>query len=156
MGKDGSRPGPEAPLPLIDADAHERRERLFGRRIGKPLRGRQQTLLETRLEALSIPSDGALDLHALFPNAKGFAFEVGFGGGEHLAGQALAHRDWGFIGCEPFINGAAKLVAQIVDGDLPNIKLHVGDAREVLPRLPAASFSAFYLLFPDPWPKVRH
>ena len=41
-------------------------------------------------------------------------------------------------------------------GELPNVKLSVGDAREVMPRLPGASLCAFYLLFPDPWPKARH
>jgi tRNA (guanine-N7-)-methyltransferase len=153
MGKDRSRAGIEAPLPLID---NERRERLYGRRVGKPLRARQQTLIETRLETLSIPNAGAIDLSALFPRANHFGFEVGFGGGEHLAAQAQAHPDWGFIGCEPFINGAAKLVARIVEGELPNVKLSVGDAREVMPRLPHASLAAFYLLFPDPWPKIRH
>src|SRR5262249_40310295 len=136
MGKDGSRPGAEAPLPLIADDANVRRERLYGRRVGKPLRARQQSLFDTRLSALSIPATGALDLAAIFPQAKQFAFEVGFGGGEHLAAQARAHPDWGFIGCEPFINGAAKLVSQIVEEQIENIRLHAGDAREVIPRLP--------------------
>jgi tRNA (guanine-N7-)-methyltransferase len=141
---------------LTDSDGEQRRERLYGRRVGKPLRAHQQTLLDTRLAALSIADAGPIDLRALFPQAKGFAFEVGFGGGEHLVGQATAHPDWGFIGCEPFINGAAKLVAQIVEQDLRNVRLHVGDAREVIPRLPDQSLKAFYLLFPDPWPKARH
>ena len=39
--------------------------------------------------------------------------EIGFGGGEHLAAQARAHPDVGFIGCEPFVNGMAKLLAAI-------------------------------------------
>lgn len=141
---------------MTDADADVRRERLYGRRIGKPLRAHQQTLIDTRLKDISVAKDGPIDLGALFPRATGFAFEVGFGGGEHLAWQAEAHPDWGFIGCEPFLNGAAKLVAQIVDQGRENIRLHVGDAREVLPRLPDGCLEAFYLLFPDPWPKVRH
>lgn len=141
---------------MIDADADVRRERLYGRRVGKPLRAHQQTLIETRLADISVAKAGPIDLAALFPQAKGFAFEVGFGGGEHLAWQANAHPDWGFIGCEPFINGAAKLVTQIVDQGRTNIRLHVGDAREVVPRMPDGCLEAFYLLFPDPWPKVRH
>ena len=100
--------------------------------------------------------EGPVDLKALFPQATKFAFEVGFGGGEHLAAQAQAHPDWGFVGCEPFVNGAAKLVAEIERNGRANIRLHVGDARELLPRLQAGSLTAFYLLFPDPWPKARH
>jgi tRNA (guanine-N7-)-methyltransferase len=141
---------------LTDADADQRRERLYGRRVGKPLRAYQQSLIETRLADLSVATDGAIDLRDLFPQAKGFAFEVGFGGGEHLVWQAQARPDWGFIGCEPFINGAAKLVAQVVEQDLRNVRLYVGDAREVIPRLPDRCLDAFYLLFPDPWPKLRH
>jgi tRNA (guanine-N7-)-methyltransferase len=141
---------------LNDGDRELRRERLYGRRVGKPLRAHQQTLLDTRLAALSVASDGPIDLKALFPRASGFALEVGFGGGEHLVAQSQTHPDWGFIGCEPFINGAAKLVAQIVEHDLQNVRLHVGDARELIPRLPDRSLDACYLLFPDPWPKQRH
>jgi tRNA (guanine-N7-)-methyltransferase len=141
---------------LNDAEAFKRRERLYGRRVGKPLRAHQQSLVDARLGSLSIPPDGPIDLGSLFPRAVRFAFEVGFGGGEHLAAQAQMHVDWGFIGCEPFINGAAKLVTQIEERKLDNICLHVGDAREVLPRLPDKCLEAFYLLFPDPWPKARH
>ncbi len=141
---------------LNDAEAFKRRERLYGRRVGKPLRAHQQSLIDARLGSLSIPSDGLLDLSALFPRASQCALEVGFGGGEHLAAQAQAHPDWGFIGCEPFINGAAKLVAQIEEQKLDNIRLHIGDAREVMPRLPDLCLTALYLLFPDPWPKARH
>ncbi|MBI1212478.1 MAG: tRNA (guanosine(46)-N7)-methyltransferase TrmB [Alphaproteobacteria bacterium] len=141
---------------MTQADAELRRERLYGRRVGKPLRAHQQSLIETRLAEFSVPQDGPIDLRAMFPKASAFAFEVGFGGGEHLVAQANLHPEWGFIGCEPFINGAAKLVARIVDEKLPNIRLHLGDAREVMPRLPEQCLNAFYLLFPDPWPKARH
>jgi tRNA (guanine-N7-)-methyltransferase len=141
---------------LTQAETDLRRERLYGRRVGKPLRVHQQTLIDTRLAEISVAQDGPIDLRALFPDASAVAFEVGFGGGEHLAAQAQMHPDWGFIGCEPFINGAAKLVAQVIDEKLGNVRLHMGDAREVIPRLPAESLVAFYLLFPDPWPKARH
>ena len=42
-----------------------------------------------------------------------YALEIGFGGGEHLAACAKAAPQTGFIGCEPFINGVAKLLGQI-------------------------------------------
>ena len=141
---------------MNDSEAFKRRERLYGRRVGKPLRANQQALLDAQLASLSLAGDGPLDLAQMFPGASKFAFEVGFGGGEHLAAQAQAHGDWGFIGCEPFLNGAAKLLAQIEEHQLGNIRVHVGDARDIIPRLPDRSLEAFYLLFPDPWPKVRH
>src|SRR3546814_13238062 len=37
-----------------------------------------------------------------------------------------------------------------------NVRLHMGEALEVLERLPDASLRFVYLLHPDPWPKARH
>jgi tRNA (guanine-N7-)-methyltransferase len=82
--------------------------------------------------------------------------EIGFGGGEHLAHQAALHPEVAFIGAEPFVNGVAKLLALIEEKRLDNIHIHDGDVRYLLEALPAACLSRIYLLYPDPWPKVRH
>ena len=153
MGTYRSRAAIEAPLRLTDVP--RRRSELYGRRIGRPLSVGQQALFQTLLPKIAVPS-GAVDLRALFPGAAEFAFEVGFGGGEHLAVQARAHPQRGHIGCEPYINGQAKLLTLVHDGALTNVRIHPEDAREVLVRLPDASLSAAYVLFPDPWPKLRH
>lgn len=81
--------------------------------------------------------------------------EIGFGGGEHLTGQAAQHKDIGFIGCEPFIEGMAKALGQIEDAGLSNIRLHMDDVRPVVSRLMAGSIDRIFILFPDPWPKKR-
>ena len=50
----------------------------------------------------------------LFPiHPKEVWLEIGFGGGEHLAEQALLHPDIGFIGAEPFLNGVASLLTHL-------------------------------------------
>jgi tRNA (guanine-N7-)-methyltransferase len=82
--------------------------------------------------------------------------EIGFGGGEHLAHQARLHLDVDFIGAEPFINGVAKLLALIEEQKLGNIRIHDGDVRYLIEALPERSLQRIYLLYPDPWPKVRH
>ena len=82
--------------------------------------------------------------------------ESGFGGGEHLIAEASLHPRTGFIGIEPFVNGMAKALAAIDEKKLGNIRLHHGDATDVLPWLPAASVARVDLLYPDPWPKRRH
>lgn len=103
-----------------------------------------------------MPGDGAVDLPALFEGSfQRFRLEIGFGGGEHLASQALAEPDTGFIGCEAFVNGVAKMAAQIETQRLSNVRLDDGDASKLLPRLPDAAFERVDLLYPDPWPKRR-
>lgn len=82
--------------------------------------------------------------------------EIGFGGGEHLRARAQAHPARGFIGCEPFVNGMAKLLGAIEGDALGNIRLHHGDVRDVLAWLPDACLAEIFLLYPDPWPKRRH
>jgi tRNA (guanine-N7-)-methyltransferase len=113
-------------------------------------------LLADLLPRISVPVGGTIDLIEMFPHATGYAFEIGFGGAEHLAYQAGAHPDWGFVGAEAFVNGVAKALAYVEAQGLTNIRLWMGDARDILERLPAAAFDAIYVLHPDPWPKLRH
>ena len=82
--------------------------------------------------------------------------EIGFGGGEHLVAEALAFPDTGFIGCEPYVNGMAKILAQIEAHNIANIRLFAGDAAELLAWAPPHSLARIDLIHPDPWPKRRH
>jgi len=140
-----------------DAGENIPRVRLFGRSKGKALRAAQAGRIETLLPRFII------DLPGLAQNpAAGFAFtpravhlEIGFGGGEHLAAMARANPDIAFLGVEPFLNGVAKLLAEIEAHHITNIRLLRGDARDVLAALPAASLDQVDLLYPDPWPKRR-
>lgn len=134
---------------------------VFGRRQGKKLRKHQAVLMERLLPRLAVPdpSDGqTLDPRGLFGDkiTQQVWLEIGFGGGEHLAALAKAHPHIGFIGCEPFINGVAKLLAEIDRQALPNIRIFNDDARLLLDALKPASLDRVFLLFPDPWPKKRH
>lgn len=105
---------------------------------------------------VAIEEGAEIALDTLLPEATEVWLEIGFGGGEHLAGQAAQHPEVGFIGCEPFIDGVAKLLTAIEEEGISNIRLHDSDAREVIAALPDASISRVFILFPDPWPKARH
>lgn len=135
--------------------------RLYGRAKGKPLRAGQQGLVDELLPRIAMPAEGPITAGALFGDDRPLHFEIGFGGGEHLAGRADMLPDHGFIGAEPFLNGVAQALTH-VDGDngerlpLSNVRIHHGDALEVLRRLPDGALSFLYLLHPDPWPKARH
>ena len=58
--------------------------------------------------------------------------EIGFGGGEHLVWQAARNPHILLIGCEPFEDGIVKVLSAIEQDKLENIRLHMGDARDVL------------------------
>lgn len=130
--------------------------RLYGRSQGHKLRQGQSALVEEMLPALSVPESGPLDARTLFGDARPLELEIGFGGGEHLAAQAAARPGTGFIGCEPFLNGVVSALGHLRDRGLANVRLHMGDALDVIERLPDASLDRVYLLHPDPWPKARH
>ncbi|MBA4773405.1 MAG: tRNA (guanosine(46)-N7)-methyltransferase TrmB [Sphingomonas sp.] len=130
--------------------------RLYGRRAGHKLRQGQAALIEELLPQVAVPESGPLSAQELFGDSRPLHFEIGFGAGEHLAAQAAAHTDHGFIGCEPFLNGVVGALNHVRDAALGNVRLHMGDALGVLERLPDASLTRVYLLHPDPWPKARH
>jgi tRNA (guanine-N7-)-methyltransferase len=128
----------------------------FGRRSGKRLHKGQDRLFHEKLPALEIAADGPVDPAALFPAATRYAIEIGYGGGEHLARMAAEQPETGFIGCEVFSGGIAKLLEAADTRGLTNIRLFTDDALKLLVRLPDASLDAAFLLYPDPWPKTRH
>jgi tRNA (guanine-N7-)-methyltransferase len=131
----------------------------FGRRKGHKLRSHQAELIEHLLPHLALDIAGAApnDLSSLFdPRADQIRLEIGFGGGEHLVAEASQFPASGFIGCEPYVNGMAKILAQIEANNVRNIRLFAGDAAELLAWLPARSLARIDLIHPDPWPKRRH
>jgi tRNA (guanine-N7-)-methyltransferase len=130
--------------------------RLYGRRAGHKLRQGQSALLEELLPAIAVPEAGPIDSLSLFGAERPLHFEIGFGSGEHLAYRADLLPDHGFIGAEPFLNGVVGALGHVRDKNLANVRLHMGDALQVLERLPDASLAFVYLLHPDPWPKARH
>lgn len=123
--------------------------RSFGRVKGRTLKPRQAGLVDELLPHL------AIDLKAP-PSAPRMILEIGFGGGEHLVAQAAASADALFLGAEPFLNGVASCLRHIEESGVTNVRLHHGDARDLLAALPDQSLDRVDILFPDPWPKTRH
>lgn len=133
--------------------------RFFGRRKGKALRAHQAGLIAEELPdlRLDLAAPAPADPTRLFHRpAREVHLEIGFGGGEHLAMRAAESPDIGFIGCEAYVNGVAKLLAHVERGALANVRIWNDDAVRVIDWLPPASIGRVYLLYPDPWPKRRH
>lgn len=122
--------------------------RTFGRRHGKKLSIRQQTLIDELLPTLK-PTTG----HIL---------EIGFGAGEHVRDLARNNPDKIIIGAEPFMNGVASLLSAITDektnrvlDEYNGIRIWADDVRDFL-RQTDSKFKQIWVLHPDPWPKARH
>jgi tRNA (guanine-N7-)-methyltransferase len=129
----------------------------FGRRSGKRLHRGQDALYRELLPKLGITlGEGPLNLEALFPSKRRHVLEIGYGGGEHLIRLAASSTETGFIGCEVFSGGIAKLLQAIEAEGFDNIRLYTDDALKLLLKLEDASLDGAYLLYPDPWPKTRH
>ena len=145
---------------MIDTERRSRAtEAFFGRRKGKALRGQQAEKLEALLPQyiVDLAAPAPQPLNDLFPvPTERLRLEIGFGGGEHLLAEAIAFPTTGFIGCEPYVNGMAKILAQIEARNLTNIRLFAGDAGELLAWVPPQSLARIDLIHPDPWPKRRH
>ena len=135
----------------------------YGRFKGKSLSARQHGSLHTEFEKYSLKNISweenskrkKIKLSEVF-NEKSVWLEIGFGGGEHLVHQAKLNPDIGFIGCEPYQNGVAKLMGKLSANPRKNIKVYDGDVRNMFDVLAKNSISKVFLLYPDPWPKKRH
>lgn len=150
----------------------EDKPHFFGRRKGRVIRKTKTTLLESFLPNLRISKNTAFDKETLFgTEVDEICLEIGFGNGEHIAGQARINPRTGYIGAEVFQNGVANLLSLItgikITADLPekitlepgrvdNIRIWDDDIRLLFKNMPDQFLDKIYLLFPDPWPKKRH
>ncbi|HTI66620.1 MAG TPA: tRNA (guanosine(46)-N7)-methyltransferase TrmB [Caulobacteraceae bacterium] len=131
--------------------------RSFGRIRGRTIKPRQAALMDTLLPQIALDlSAGVLEPRALAPDTTETWLEIGFGGGEHMAAQARRRPEVLMLGAEPFLNGAASALRHIDAMGLANVRLHVGDARDLVAALPDGAVDRVFVLFPDPWPKARH
>jgi len=142
-----------------NASPQKPRGAFFGRRKGHPLRKGHAELIETLLPRLAVdlsrPAPRPLERLFSIP-VDCVRLEIGFGGGEHLLHAARTHPRNGFLGCEVYLNGVAKILAAIQAEEAKNVRLHHGDALGLIDWLPQASIAQIDMLYPDPWPKRRH
>lgn len=155
MGESSSSLPPEA-LP------RQRARRVYGRRIGRPLRKERAESLGALLSRLELPRDVLTERATLNPDSffaapvQKLHFEIGFGNGEHLLHlMALSPQDH-FIGAEPFLNGMSAFLKALPDPVPENIRVLADDALLALNSFEDQSVDILYILNPDPWPKTRH
>lgn len=129
----------------------------FGRRRGRKLSPRKENYKSEELPRLKLVlPEGGISEQELQGHYQNIWLEIGFGGGEHAAEQARRNPDTLIIASETFEEGVMKLVTEIVEDKIENIRLWPDDARFLLEKLPDQCLSRVFILFPDPWPKMRH
>jgi len=123
--------------------------RSFGRIKSRKLSQRKHQLLNVDLENYLI--ENHIDYH--HPKNR---LEIGFGFGDFIYNQALQNPQFNYYGCEPHINGIAYLLSKIQEQPVANIKISNQDIRLIIDLFPDNFFETIYLLFADPWPKLKH
>jgi tRNA (guanine-N7-)-methyltransferase len=82
--------------------------------------------------------------------------EIGFGMGDATLAQAVAHPDHGILAIDVHTPGVGRLLAELEERGIDNVRVVEGDALALLDALPARSLAGIRVFFPDPWPKARH
>lgn len=122
--------------------------RSFGRIKSRKLSDHKKFLLEESLPHYAIKN---------FKNsAEKKILEIGFGFGDFLFEKAKKNPDIFFFGAEPHLNGVVNLLAKLEEEPLKNLQISCEDVRSLLEKFPDKSFDEIYILFADPWPKVKH
>lgn len=150
MSDESNRRGPPPGVPL-------RTVKSFVRRQGRMTLGQNRGMEEGWPRFGLSKADGLLDIDAAFGRKAPVVFEIGFGMGESLATMARAEPDKNFIGVEVHRPGIGRLLGQMLDDDIRNIRLFEGDAKDVLATAIADDLlDRIQIYFPDPWHKTKH
>lgn len=118
----------------------------------------QKRSYENLKDDFCIPfSETMLKPETLFGNKHPLTIEIGFGMGIATAMIAEANPEKNYLGLEVHRPGIGRLLWEIEQRKIHNIRIIEHDAVEVLEKMIAAdSVEAFHIFFPDPWPKKRH
>ena len=135
--------------------------RFYGRRKGRKLSAANSLALELGKNFILQKSDFSEKSESLSEKLLGIkleqvVLEIGFGNGENLLNSAKKNPETLFLGADPFLNTNAKCIREILNNKLINVKIWPDDIRQIINLFPSNSISEVKLLFPDPWPKLKH
>ncbi len=131
--------------------------RSFVRREGRITPAQQRALAE-QLPRFAWPDQPQpIAPVAVFGRVAPLVIEIGFGNGDNVFAQALAHPEQDFLGLEVHRPGVGALLQQVDAAGLNNVRVSTKDAMEFMPSaLPPGAADVVQIFFPDPWPKKRH
>jgi len=139
-----------------NTEQQRRRVRSYVRREGRLTPG-QQRALDELWPQFGLAFEAPLNLTDVFGRSAPITLEIGFGNGASLAEMAAQDPHSDFIGIEVHRPGVGRLLMELQQRAIGNVRVFCHDAVEVLERkIPDAALDRVLLLFPDPWPKKKH
>jgi len=146
----GSPPEPAAKEPLRKIKSYVLR--------GGRLTVAQRRSYNSLSGKLIIPYESKiLDFTGIFGNSNPVIVEIGFGMGKATAVIAAENPQKNYIGLEIHKPGIGRLLWEIEQRPLANVRIIEHDAADVFrDMIPENSLEGVHIFFPDPWPKKRH
>ncbi len=129
-------------------------KKFYGRRKGRQVSSTSLKIIENFSNKFYLQEDQIckLALHEYNKNV----LEIGFGNGDNLVNMSLNKPNNLFIGCDAYFNGCTKLLKQIVNKNIKNIKIWPDDIHLIVKKFKKNFFDLILILQPDPWPKKKH
>ncbi|PKL06276.1 MAG: tRNA (guanosine(46)-N7)-methyltransferase TrmB [Spirochaetae bacterium HGW-Spirochaetae-9] len=131
--------------------------RTFVIRAGR-LTDAQREAIEVYGSAYILPAvEKNLDLEAIFPDRRPVVMEIGFGMGKATWQISRDRPQYNYLGVEVHSPGVGKLIMELRENAIGNLRIIQHDAVEVLAgMIPEGSLAGLHIFYPDPWPKKRH
>ena len=144
-------------LECSNLNPHFRSIKTFVLRTGRMTDGQRRNY-ENFSKKWCIPySEKKIDFTVLFQNDNPVIIEIGFGIGTATAQIAEDNPDKNYLGIEVFKAGVGKLLGEIEEKKLNNLRIIEHDAIEVLENMiNDECIDGFHIFFPDPWQKKRN
>lgn len=130
--------------------------RSFVRREGR-MTVAQRRALEDLWSTFGIAENLSFDGKFIFGDCRPLTLEIGFGDGQVLIGMAKQNPEIGFLGIDSHRPGVGRLLRDLARENILNVRVMIGDACEIVPRvITEHTLEQILVFFPDPWPKKRH
>ena len=133
---------------------HKTENKFYGRRKGRKVSFSNSRIVEDYSYKFYLQEEQISELKLNEHNKN--ILEIGFGSGENLVNLSLKQPNDVFIGCDAYYNGCTKLLKQIVNKNIRNIKIWPDDIHLIINKFKRNFFDLILILQPDPWPKKKH
>lgn len=147
----------KAEKPKIDVVEDKRKIKTFVLRSGRVTASDKKNLSELSGQWCIPYGKDLVDYRKVFENENPVTIEIGFGMGKATWMIAEANPEKNYLGLEVHQPGVGRLLGEIKNHNLKNLRICAHDAVEVLENMiPDESVDAFHIFFADPWPKKKH